>query len=791
MNKKIQSSDKQIDPHQILAAAQIGLWRVEIESGKKPCLYTDEIMDSLLGTDASAAPEERYDFYKANIHSEDQDIFASYMEQLCQGRTEIIYRYIHPVRGERFLRCTGVREMMSDEKICILGTHEDITDTVRMEQSKQTEQENYYRELLDLQSCAVMAYTIPDYKLCHMNTEALRVYNMETVEQAQRELRKVVSSVYYPESDTLSRLKNLRQSDGSLNYEAVVYRGEPNECHIMASTNVLHRGTGERVVVTTFMDVSELNILKNALMAAQHANQAKTIFLNNMSHDIRTPMNAIIGFTSLAASHLDNPRRVKEYLQKISVSSEHLLSLINDVLDMSRIESGRVKIDEQPLHLPDLMHDIRTIVQPTISSKQLDFVIDTVDVRDEDIIADRLRLNQILLNILSNGVKFNKVGGVISLRIRQLKKAPAGYASYQFVIRDTGIGMKKEFAEHIFDAFAREETPTVSGIPGTGLGMTITKNIVDMMGGEIRVKSQEGVGSEFTVTLTFQLSGEPAEYEKLEQLQGLRVLVADDDIDTCLHICEMLSDIGMRSEWTASGKEAVVRAKYAYETADEFSVYIIDWLMPDMNGIETVRRIRRVIGDDKPIIILTAYDWADVEIEAREAGVTAFCEKPLFMSELRDILSKPFRKTETVKEQKTDFNGKKVLLVEDNQLNQEIAVSLMEEMGLNVEIADDGTLAVEKIKGAAADPYDLVLMDIQMPFMDGYEATKQIRSLENKKLAATPIVAMTANAFSADQERAMACGMNGYLTKPINVKVMTEVLCEILSQSSDEKEELL
>lgn len=347
---------------------------------------------------------------------------------------------------------------------------------------------------------------------------------------------------------------------------------------------------------------------KEMAALAESANNAKTMFLNNMSHDIRTPMNAIIGFTSLAASHLDDKQRVKEYLQKISVSSEHLLSLINDVLDMSRIESGKVKINEQPFNLPELMHNIRTIVQPTIVSKQLDFVIDTVDVRDENIIADKLRLNQILLNILSNGVKFNKVGGMVSLRIKQLNNAPSGYASYQFIIRDTGIGMKEEFKYHIFDAFAREESATVSGIPGTGLGMTITKNIVDMMGGTISVESREGIGTEFTVSLNFKLSGEPVVYEKIEQLQGLRVLVADDDTDTCLNISGMLSDIGMRPEWTVSGKEAVIRAKYAYESRKEFSAYIIDWLMPDMNGIETVRRIRRVIGEGKPIIILTAYD---------------------------------------------------------------------------------------------------------------------------------------------------------------------------------------
>ena len=523
--------------------------------------------------------------------------------------------------------------------------------------------------------------------------------------------------------------------------------------------------------------------LENALITAQHANHAKTTFLNNMSHDIRTPMNAIIGFTSLAASHIDNKEKIKEYLGKISTSSEHLLSLINDVLDMSRIERGKVKIEERPLHLPDLMHDIRTIIQPNIASKQLDFLIDMIDVKDEDIIADKLRLNQILLNILNNGIKFNKTGGTISLRIKQTNQAPYGYANYQFIIRDTGIGMSEEFREHIFEAFTREETSTVSGVQGTGLGMAITKNIVDMMGGTVTVNSEEGKGSEFIVSLTFKLSGDPVTYEKIEQLQGLRALVADDDTDTCLNISNMLTEIGMRPEWTVSGKEAVIRAKQAVEIGDEFSAYIIDWLMPDMNGIETVRRIRRVIGDGKPIIILTAYDWTDIEAEAREAGVTAFCEKPLFMSELRDILSRPYRAQEepSKKEQKIQFAGKRLLLVEDNELNQEIAVTILEEAGFVVEVAEDGTVAVEKMKNTDKyHQYDLILMDIQMPKMDGYEATRQIRALNKPDAARIPIVAMTANAFEEDREKAFEAGMNGHLPKPIKVPELLKTLNQVL-----------
>ena len=522
--------------------------------------------------------------------------------------------------------------------------------------------------------------------------------------------------------------------------------------------------------------------LEGALLSAQYANQAKTSFLNNMSHDIRTPMNAIIGFTTLAASHVDDEAKVKEYLKKIATSSEHLLSLINDVLDMSRIESGKVKIEQKPLHLPDLLHDMRTIIQPNIVSKQLDFLIDTVDVRDEDIVADKLRLTQVLLNILSNGIKFNRTGGTLSLRIKQVTGAPEGYASYHFIVRDTGIGMTPEFQEHIFESFAREESATSSGVPGTGLGMAITKNIVDLMGGTISVKSAEGQGSEFDVFLTFKLSGEHKVYEKIDQLQGLRALVADDDTDTCLSITGMLHEIGMRSEWTVSGKEAVIRARHAIEIGEEFYAYIIDWLMPDMNGIETVRRIRQVIGDSKPIIILTAYDWTDIEDEAREAGVTAFCEKPLFMSDLRDILSRPYEVAPAPDETSAPvgFAGKKVLLVEDNELNREIAQEILEEAGFSVRAVCDGQDAVEAVRMSGPGELDLVLMDIQMPVMNGYEATRAIRALGSDFAAELPIFAMTANAFEEDRQRSFEAGMNGHISKPIDAAELLRTLADAL-----------
>ncbi|MBR6259319.1 MAG: response regulator, partial [Oscillospiraceae bacterium] len=527
--------------------------------------------------------------------------------------------------------------------------------------------------------------------------------------------------------------------------------------------------------------------LSDALTAAEHANRAKTTFLNNMSHDIRTPMNAIVGFTALAASHIDNKEQVQDYLGKISVSSQHLLSLINDVLDMSRIESGKMTIEEANVHLPDVIHDLRTIIQSNLTSKQLELFIDTQDVVHEDIVTDKLRLNQVLLNILSNAIKFTPAGGTISFRIIEKPSPDAGLANFEFRIKDNGIGMSEEFQKTIFEAFTREKTSTVSGIQGTGLGMAITKNIVDMIGGSIAVNSTEGKGSEFIVDIPCKISGESAKQEPLPELKGLRALVADDDTNTCLSVCAMLREIGMRPDWTNYGKEAVIRAKEAKDQADEFRVYIIDWLMPDQNGIETVRRIRRIIGDSTPIIILTAYDWADIETEARDAGVTAFCSKPLFMSELRNVLSRPFAASNDTPDEKTEpkarasFAGKRVLLAEDNEMNQMIAEAVLTEAGLLVEIAGDGTEAVEKMKAAPAGYYDIILMDIQMPIMNGYEAAKQIRALDDSKKANIPIVAVTANAFEEDRVIALEAGMNGHLAKPYDIPAIMETLNDLLN----------
>ena len=525
--------------------------------------------------------------------------------------------------------------------------------------------------------------------------------------------------------------------------------------------------------------------LSDAVAAAETANRAKSTFLSNMSHDIRTPMNAIIGFTTLAISNIDDKNRVKDYLSKTLASSNHLLSLINDVLDMSRIESGKLHLEEVEVNLSDVLHDLKTIVSGQIYAKQLELYMDAMDVTDEDVYCDKTRLNQILLNLLSNAIKFTPAGGTVSVRVRQLAGQVRGCGQYEFRIKDNGIGMSPEFAKKIFEPFERERTSTVSRIQGTGLGMAITKNIVDMMGGTIEVQTAQGKGSEFIIRVPLRVQAEHRPVEKITELEGLKALVVDDDFNTCDSVTKMLVKVGMRAEWTLSGKEAVLRARQSIEMSDVYNAYIIDWRLPDMNGIEVTRQIRS-LNDDTPIIILTAYDWSDIEVEAKAAGVTAFCSKPMFLSDLRETLMSALGQKltdasqELLPEKNADFKDKHILLVEDNELNREIAQEILREYGFQVDTAENGEVAVEKVSTAAPGSYDLVLMDVQMPVMDGYTATRKIRALDDPARAKLPILAMTANAFDEDRRNALESGMNGFLSKPIVIGDLVQELHKIL-----------
>ena len=562
--------------------------------------------------------------------------------------------------------------------------------------------------------------------------------------------------------------------------------GERRWFHIVAMGSEVEGRTKHILVMSDRTADRQVNqALSDAVAAAETANRAKSTFLSNMSHDIRTPMNAIIGFTTLAISNIDDKNRVKDYLTKTLASSNHLLSLINDVLDMSRIESGKIHLEEVEVNLSDVLHDLKTIVSGQIYAKQLEFYMDAMDVTDEDVYCDKTRLNQILLNLLSNAIKFTPAGGTVSVRVRQLAGKVRGCGQYEFRIKDNGIGMSQEFAQKIFEPFERERTSTVSRIQGTGLGMAITKNIVDMMGGTIKVQTAQGKGSEFIICLPMRTQAEHRPVEKITELEGLKALVVDDDFNTCDSVTKMLVKVGMRAEWTLSGKEAVLRAQQSIEMSDVYHAYIIDWRLPDMNGIEVTRQIRS-LHDDTPIIILTAYDWSDIEVEAKAAGVTAFCSKPMFMSDLRETLMSALGQNQTdaaqelLPQKNADFKGRHILLVEDNELNREIAQEILREYGFRVDTAENGAVAVEKVCTAAPGSYDLVLMDVQMPVMDGYTATRKIRALDDPARAKIPILAMTANAFDEDRCNALESGMNGFLSKPIVIGDLVQELHKIL-----------
>ena len=622
------------------------------------------------------------------------------------------------------------------------------------------------------------------YQVDYVSPNAEKLLGI-TVEQIREDIC-VLGKLYPKETEDTKKnyLEEIRdQEQKEWDFESLHQKtGEHRWFHIVAIGSVVNGKKKYILVMSDRTSDKKMNqALSEAVRAAENANRAKSTFLSNMSHDIRTPMNAIIGFATLAASSIEDRKKVRDYLGKILSSSNHLLSLINDILDMSRIESGKIHLEETEVSLSEVLHDLKTIISGQIHAKQLELYMDAMDVTNEDVYCDKTRLNQVLLNLLSNAVKFTPAGGTVSVRLKQFPGIAKGSELYEIRVKDNGIGMSPEFVQKIFSPFERERTSTVSRTQGTGLGMAITKNIVDMMGGTIEVQTEQGKGTEFIVRLPFRIQPEHHRTEKIAELEGLKALVVDDDFNTCDSVTKMLVKVGMRSEWTLSGKEAVLRARQSMELGDAFHAYIIDWRLPDMNGIEVTRQIRS-LGDDTPIIILTAYDWSDIEVEARAAGVTAFCAKPLFMSDIRETLLAAIGQKQAETEDSilpaagSNFKDRCILLVEDNELNREIAMEILNEYGFLVDTAENGAVAVEKMKKSSPGDYDLVLMDVQMPVMNGYEATKQIRALDNPALAEITILAMTANAFDEDRKKALECGMDGFLSKPIVIEELITTL---------------
>lgn len=539
---------------------------------------------------------------------------------------------------------------------------------------------------------------------------------------------------------------------------------------------------GIPVIYTIYTDITDLKEmqlelekrteeLNEALLAAEKANRAKSEFLSRMSHDIRTPMNAIVGMTEIAAGHLGDSDKVQDCLKKIDLSSKHLLGLINDVLDMSKIESGKMTINRDIMSLPEILENVVAIVQPGMKAKSQKFSVRLHNVRHEQFMSDALRLRQIFVNILSNAVKFTPTGGSISMEVTEAENEKDGYVQLQFVFSDTGIGMKPQFLKHLFDAFTREQDSRVDKTEGSGLGMAITKKIVEILDGSIDVESREGDGSVFTVSLPMKLAVQP-EYD-LEKMPELRILVVDDDAIMCEYTMQMLKDLGIQGDWSANGSDALKMMMELKEKGIGYDAVILDWMMPEQDGLETAQMIREKLGEELPILIISAYDWADIETEARTVGVSGFLTKPLFPSTLlrgiqRYVLG---QNTEICREEPVyEFSGRRFLLAEDNAMNMEIAVELLSVSGAVVDHVKDGKECVEQFQTSPEGYYDVILMDIQMPVMNGYEATRAIRALPRKDARTVPILAMTADVFQEDVAAAKEAGMNGHLAKPIDIQ---------------------
>ena len=654
---------EEVNIKEILRESRMGMWRVEMEEGKPPRFYADEVMDELLGIDREITPEERFVFHRSRIHPEDMRLFQEYSDKLTEARTEIVYRYIHPVSGAMFVRCGGARDTSVTEYVAVTGTHQDISETVRIEKEKEAErrlaelndslrkeklrQDIYYKELLDIENCGVLAYTMPGHKVIHMNAEALRMYGIESVEAAQRELGPLLRQVYYPDSEVLNQLKKLRNEDDMVDYECIIGKGKANECHALAKSKVVHIPTGERAVLTTFVDVSDMVMLKNALHRAEEGSRAKSSFLFAMSHDLRTPMNAIIGYAELMEAHWGEKEVTTNYLQKLKGASQFLLALIGNVLEIARIESGKETLNEAPWNLMKLEETLDILLDGEISRKQLT-VNRNVNIRHANVYCDALKIREIIMNLLSNAVKYTSEGGKIVLDIDEKPSARDGFMTLQIRVSDNGIGISKEYVPYIFDAFTRERSSSESGIIGTGLGLRIVKSFVDLMNGDISVKSEPGKGTCFTVEISCRKIPE----EELQQ-----------------------------------------------------------------------------------------------QMEEQPENVS--------------------------------LAGRRLLLAEDNGLNAEIAMTILQDADAEVELAADGKIAVDKLKDVPVGYYDAILMDIQMPNMNGYEATKAIRKLTDER-AKIPIIAMTANAFEEDRQTALAAGMDDYVAKPVEISELFRTIMKNL-----------
>ena len=638
--------------NQVLKENTIGIWKLD---GNQ--LYGNDCFFDLIGVSKKISPEECLKFHLLHVHPEDQEQFGEYVRKLSEERTEIVYRFLHSEKGVMMIRCSGKK--MEDGTIA--GIHQDISDIVRLEKDKILEtylaetneklrnqnvaQNDYYKEILDELPCGVFAYTVKEHRIVHLNKRALDMFHIDSFENAQSKMRSIFEKFEYPDSTTNDRLIALRTNDGSVDFEVIINPKESYEVHALAKSKVFKNPNGERIIITIFLDVSNIVMLKQSLEQAKEGSAAKSAFLFNMSHDLRTPLNAIIGFSELMKSHWEDSKVSRNYLEKIDESSQYLLSLINNILEMSKIESGKEELKEKPWDIYTSCDNLLQFFEPDIRQKNqtLNYA---VNIKHNMILTDSLKIREIYVNLMSNAIKYTNVGGTISFSLEEIEREE-GLSDYKAIVQDTGIGISKEYLPHIFENFTREKTSSESGVIGTGLGMPIVKKLVDLMHGTISIESEEGKGTTVVVNL-------PHRYIEKEEVD---------------------------------------------------------------------------VVDDKEI----------------------------------------------------DLTGKHILLVEDNDLNAEIAQTLLEDKGLKVMRAKDGLEAVTIVKENAVDCFDCILMDIQMPRMNGFEACKVIRSLPNNR-SQLPIIALTANAFEEDRKDCLDAGMSEHVSKPIEIQSLLQTIESVLKK---------
>ena len=697
---------------------------------------------------------------------------------------------------ERWVRNVVMRGEIEDSEYAMIFLRDITESKAETARRMQMASDNASMELL-IQS---MVRLLDRFVVCDLENDRYRFYNLQggMVYEPYGTYHAFVEQVMakYKTLEPLEAIQALMSPDNirkNLTAESDVYKFEycsldENTYKIASFIPLEWEGARLVKVLLASMDVSQEKraeieshrALKEAYRAAENASQAKTAFLSNMSHDIRTPMNAIVGLTAIAGANIENPDKVIECLGKTTKASRHLLGLINEVLDMARIESGKMSLAEEDFNLPELVDNLITLTKPVIDEHRHNFEVHVDHIEHEAVCGDSLRIQQVFVNLMSNAVKYTPDGGNI---IFSIKEKPNGFSElgcYEFSIADNGIGMTPEFQKIMFEPFSRADDHRTTKVQGTGLGMAITKNIVNLMNGSIKVNSAPGKGTKITVTIYLKLQERKREQEK--ELLDLPVLVVDDDKTCCESTVATLKDIGIAGEWVLTGREAVERCYAHHEAGRDYFAVILDWKMPEMDGIETARKIRERVGKDVTIIILTSFEFSEIEEEARAAGVDAFIAKPLFRSRLTATLrqftsGKKEKNARSLLESfaKTDYTSKRVLLVEDNELNREIAAEILGMTGVAVDIAENGKIAVEKVVAAPEKWYDLIFMDIQMPIMNGYEATAAIRSLPGGR-GKVPIIAMTANAFAEDVQLAKNTGMNEHIAKPLELDKLNDVL---------------